>query len=418
MDLEELQKLFTKEFGLLKTSLETQASEIKEFGETKKVTADAITKASTRIEELKAEIDVKIDVKNVEIVKLLEAQKLRIDEMEKASQRPGYGAGGEIKSPGELFTDSDAYKNMMAAKALNSNPLHMKSLFEFEQKVLTATITGGTLTQALRMPEILMPPVRATRVRDLLTVRSVTTDSIEFVKETGFTNLAAPVIEAAEKPESAITFSLETQSVRTIAHWIPISRQVLADVNQLRAYVDTRLIYGIKLVEDQQILYGSGTSPNLAGIFPQASVYNWSDGKPGDTKLDCIRRAMTVARLAEYPVGGLVLHPSDWEDIELLKGSDEHYIWIVVTEGGVTRLFRTPVVETTAILSGEGLTGAFQLGAILWDREDANIRIAEQHEDFFIKNLVLVLAEERLCLTVFRPEAYVAITFDNAPVTT
>jgi len=251
----------------------------------------------------------------------------------------------------------------------------------------------------------------------LLSVRGITTNAIEYVEETGFTNEAAPVAEGVAKPESAIAFKLLSESVKTIAHWIPVARTVLADVAQMRAYIDTRLIYGLKLTEEAQILYGNGVSPNLAGIMVNANIqsYNWSSGVVGDTKLDCIRRAMTLARVAEYPVTGIVLNPNDWEDIELLKGSDEHYIWIVVTEGGVPRVFRVPVVDTTAIVSGEALIGAYQLGAMLWDREDSNIRVAEQHEDFFIKNQVLILAEERLALTTFRPQGFVKINFDSAP---
>jgi len=417
MEIKKLQELFEKEFTSFKELLQLQDKEIKQNGETTKATADSIVKTGKSIEDLQTEMKAAQD----KVEKDSADQAKRLEEIEKKLGRIDYpGPGGEeVKSPGEMFTESDAYKNMVANNQYTSGPMKVKDLFSFEKKALvTSAITGGNLAQALRVPEIIMPPMRVLRIRDLLSVRGITTNAIEYVEETGFVNAAAPVAEGVAKPESAITFKLLSESVKTIAHWIPVARTVLADVAQMRAYIDTRLIYGLKLTEEAQILYGNGVSPNLAGIMVNANIqnYSWSSGVVGDTKLDCIRRAMTLARVAEYPVTGIVLNPNDWEDIELLKGSDEHYIWIVVTEGGVPRVFRVPVVDTTAIVSGEALIGAYQLGAMLWDREDSNIRVAEQHEDFFIKNQVLILAEERLALTTFRPQGFVKINFDSAPI--
>jgi len=306
---------------------------------------------------------------------------------------------------------------MVETEDVNCAPVSVKSFYAKADELVSA-ITGGNLAVPFRYPLIIAPPERVMRIRDLLTVMPTTTNAIDYVEETGFTNAAAPVKVTAKKPQSKLEFELKTEAVKTVAHWIPVSRQVLADVVAIRGYVDTRLVYGLKLTEEAQLLYGNGVSPNLSGIMVNAGIqsYSWSSGTVGDTKLDCIRRAKTLARVAEYPVTGLVLNPNDWEDIELLKGSDEHYIWIVVTEGGVPRLFRTPVVDTTAIVSGEALIGAFALGAYLWDRELATVRISEHHEDFFIKNLVCVLAEERLALTTFRPQAFVKISFDSEPV--
>ena len=46
---------------------------------------------------------------------------------------------------------------------------------------------------------------------------------------------------------------------------------------------------------------------------------------------------------------------------------------------------------------------------------EAQVRVAEQHDDFFVKNMVVILAEERLALTLYRPEAFVVVTLDHAP---
>jgi len=276
-----------------------------------------------------------------------------------------------------------------------------------------------------RYPEIIASPDRPMTLRQLLATSTTTSNAIEYVEEVGFENNveeegfennASVVPETQDKPQSELSFYLKTESVKTIAHWIPASRQILADAPQLRGYVDQRLIYGLNLAEEQEILYGTGGA-NLQGIMTHQAIqnYQWSQGQPGDTKIDAIRRAITLARVAEYPVTGIVLHPKDWEEIELAKGSDGRYIWVSVTEGGQSRLWRVPVVDTTAIQVGECLLGAFRMGAMLWDREQTTIRVAEQHEDFFVKNMVAILAEERIALTIFRPQAFVAVKFNQAP---
>lgn len=229
----------------------------------------------------------------------------------------------------------------------------------------------------------------------------------------------APTLEGQTKPTGDLAFTLESESVKTVAASVDISRQALADANQLQAYINVQLTYELAFAEEYQFMYGDGTSPNLRGIMNEVDIqtYNWSSGPSNtDTKIDAIRRAMTLATLARYPVSGLVVHPTDWEDIELQKGSDNHYVWIVITEGGVQRFFRVPVVVSEAINSGESLVGAFGLGATIWDREQSNIRISEHHEDYFKRNLAVVLGEERVALTTHRPEAFVKVTFDNAPI--
>lgn len=388
MDLKELLAEFKKTAEELKGQLDKQAEEIRTQGETSAKTAKSIDELDKRIVEL-----------NNEII-----------ELQKASQRPGYGGSEPAKSIGQQFVESEQYKSMISRDAKSSDPVIVKGL-------TSDPASAGVLVEPYRYPQIIAPQDRPLRIRDLLPVSTTTSNAIEYVEETGFTNLADVVPEGDPKPESDLTFDLKTESVKTIAHWIPATRQIIADASQLRSYIDNRLVYGLKLKEENKLLYGSGISGDIQGIMthPNIQTYNWSAGQPGDTKLDAIRRAITLARLAEYPVTGIVLNPQDWEDIELAKGADGRYIWVTVPEGGQQRLWRVPVVDTTAIQAGECLLGAFQLGAMIWDREQASIRVAEQHEDFFIRNMLLILAEERLAFTIFRPESFVAVTFDEAP---
>jgi HK97 family phage major capsid protein len=187
----------------------------------------------------------------------------------------------------------------------------------------------------------------------------------------------------------------------------------------LEAYVNDRLRYGVLFEEERQLLYGTGSSPQIQGILTEIGVqnYNWSDGvvTPVDSKIDAIRRAMGQAQVNEHNPTGLVVNSVDWTDIQLAKGTDGHYIWASVGSGTEQRFFLLPIAVTNAIASGTALIGAFQTATTLWDREQVGIRVSESHASFFIENMVAILAEERVSQTIYRPDAFVTVTFDAAP---
>ncbi len=404
MELKDLSKKFDSVTGSLQKLLDQQESEIKEFGETTTKTAKAIGRVEGQIKEIGGGMKELQD---------------RADQLEKKMNRPNLAIAsqGEMKSFGEVFVDSESYQKMRESNLDSSDPVHFKGLFSMRRKGLTG---ADGITAATRVPNIILPPEQELSIRDLLNVQTTDSNSIEYVREVGYTNNANAVGIGSPAPESDIEFTKESANVRDISHYIPVPNQALDDAKQLRGYIDNRLIYGLKQEDERQILYGDGTSPNLQGILtdPDRQQYNWSDGQVGDTKIDALRRAITIARMTGFPVTGVVVNPSDWEEIELLKGSDGHYIWVQVTEGGQKRTWSVPVVETIQINPGEVALGAWGMGAILWDRQDAFIKVLDQHADFGIRNMSALMANERVALTTMLPESFVHIQFDQAPSAT
>jgi HK97 family phage major capsid protein len=352
---------------------------------------------------------------------------------------------GTQSSIGALFLDSPEFKTLQGGK----NGANMPSPFQIGASLTTQNgynvkdvfsgLPSGTMANGadatfgtVQRDPIVVPPMRVKRVRDLFPTRSTTAAVIEYFRMLGFTtagggtNNAATVAERssgnfAAKPQSSMVFEGHQAPVRTIAHWEAAHRNVLADEPQLRSIIDNELMYGLRLQEDAQILSGDGTGENLTGVLNTTGIqeYAWSDGATApvaDTKADAIRRAATLSFLAYYEPSGVVLHPNDWEDIELTKDSQGQYLVAVsVALGGEPKVWRLPVVETPAIPEGTALVGAFGTGAQLYDREQASIRISEQHSDFFVRNAIVILAEQRLALAVKRPESFVKIDFDAAP---
>lgn len=365
----------------------------------------------------------------------------------------------DIKSLGEMFIESDEFKDMIAAKKLNSLPMELEGIHDIatgvaERKDVFPGITGGAGYTArpfgsIQFDPLNLRPHRTARVRDLFPAVSTSATTIDYFRVLGYTNGAAssPTIgdsqnkaksvadrRAADgtsaptggatdvfgvKPQTRLAFDSQIAPVRTIAHWEAAHRNILNDMPQLRGVIDNELLYGLRLEEDRQILSGSGTNDELLGILQTTGIQTYSQTHGGTPDVateqlsDALRRAATKVVIANFQATGYVLHPNDWEKVELQKAAgDGQYMLVTnIAIGAQTQVWRQPVVETVAIPEKTFLTGAFGLGAQLYDREQANIRVAEQHADFFIRNAIVVLCEERLALAVKRPEAFVKGTF-------
>lgn len=310
------------------------------------------------------------------------------------------------KTLGEQFVESESVKSFLA----HPQPRGRVDLQTKATITSATTNAAGSVGAALvptRLPGILEQPNRRMVVRDLITPGRMDGNSLEYVKETGFINNAAPVAETALKPQSDIKLALVSTTAKVIGHYAKASRQILDDVAQIASFVDGRLRYGLAFREEAQLLNGDGNGQNLLGIVPQAIAYAAPIALAAATSIDMMRLAMLQAVLAEYPATGHVMNPIDWAWVETLKDTTGRYI-IGNPQGQIApTLWGLPVVQTQAMAIDKFLTGAFRLGAQVFDRWLARVEIATENEDDFIKNLVTMLCEERLALAVYRPEAFV-----------
>lgn len=313
------------------------------------------------------------------------------------------------KPIGQTLYESEGFKSFADdPRAGRSAKIHLKSVTITSNPAANTDGAAGILVQPERLTGILPLPQQKLRVRDLLMSGTTDSNAIEYVRETGFTNGAAvQQNEGDKKAQSTIKFDTQSVTVRTIAHYVKASRQILDDASMLQSYINGRLMYGLKLVEDRQLLNGDGQNGNLKGIIPQATAFADKASMANYTIIDQLRLAQLQAVLAEYPASAVVLNPIDWAKIELAKDADGRHI-IGIPQGVANRtLWGLPVVETTAMGVGKFLTGAFNLGAQIFDRQQASVAVATENEDDFVRNLVTILCEERLALAVYRPEAFI-----------
>lgn len=379
-------------------AVETKAAFDRAIDGVKAIAEEALGKAKAG-ETLSTSIKEKAD----EALTAMNGIKAQMTAMEQKMARDG-GDEGDARSIGEQFTSEEGFKS------LQNGGKGAKFSLDVKADLSTATTdAAGSMGAGIapnRLAGIQALPQRRMTIRQLLMSGRTDSSIIEYVQEKGFNNNAAPAVEGAAKAESDIQLIEKSVTTKVIAHWTRATRQVLSDVSQVQSMINQRLLYGLAFKEELQLLSGDGTGANLLGLIPQSTAYAAPITVSGATSIDQIRLMHLQAALAEYPATGTVLHPSDWAWIELLKDTTGRYI-VGNPQGTLTpTLWGLPVVATPAMSVDKVLVGAFDMAAQVFDQWDGRVEAGYQNDDF-TRNKVTFLAEERLALAVYRPEAFI-----------
>jgi len=336
------------------------------------------------------------------------------------------------KSLGRMYTESQEYKTLLESvpggqftkqHRVQARPSGFKHLVR-PSRGQKALVTGASDTSAgafvqndyLGLQVGLDAFQRPLRLRDLMTPGQTDGDTVEYVRITSTTNNAAPVAEATStangtKPESGLGTAKVTTTVKTIAHWIPVTKRALSDAAQIRTLIDNFLEYGLEEELEDQMITGDGTGENFEGLSNVSGV----QAQAWDTDFfTTTRKAKTKVRTVGRSIAnGYLLNPADVEAMDLLKDNEGRFyrggpVGTIAGNGNVAPLWDLPVIESEAVPVGTGYVGDWRK-AILWDREQSSITMTDSHADFFIKNLVAILAEMRAAFGVIQPNAFVEI---------
>ncbi|MCW6544694.1 phage major capsid protein [Yersinia ruckeri] len=360
--------------------------------------------------QLSAETKTAVDKIATEFNALTEANKtlkFSLGELEQhVAQMPLANAVNAVQSIGQIVVSAENVKAFAASIEGG------KRISVPVSAALLSTGVAEGVVEPQRLPGIDTAPKQRLFIRDLIAPGRTGSPAIFWVQQTGFTNAAKVVPEGTTKLYSGIEFATKITPVTTIAHMFKASKQIMDDFAQLQSTVDAEMRYGLKYVEEQEILFGDGTGAHLHGIVPQATAFAAAFEVAQQNGIDDLRLAMLQAQLARFPASGHVLHFIDWAKIELTKDTLGRYILANPTGLTGPTLWGLPVVATeTAAFKGKFLTGAFNAAAQLFDREDANVVISTENADDFEKNMISIRCEERLALAVKRPEAFIYGSF-------
>jgi len=342
----------------------------------------------------------------------------------------------DMRSVGRRFVQSDQFARARQHPRGTSEPMAVDGSFfpqyfrnepDMDKRTL---VYSGTAPASMLLPQVIPTVYRGMErplvMRDVLLNIQTASDAIVVMQETSFTNAAAEVAEATTtsggaKPESALAFTEVSYPVRTIAHWIPITRQMLQDLPAMESYVNDRLMTGLMRREDNQILNGDGQAPNLTGILATSGIQDlnaayWAANPVNDAGTDneplnrLLRAKTKIAVTGEAQATFIVANPADVETWLTLTDGDRMYLVGGGPAGNATipTVWGLPIVQSENIAAGTALVGDGSMAAVA-DRMMGQIFTTDSHSDFFTKNIFVVLAEERLALPVFRPAAFAKV---------
>lgn len=354
---------------------------------------DTLTKLGKEYDEAKSLHDAKESVAKAEE----EAKKKNRrphpepNEGKEQPKRMSFGEGF-IKAGGNL--KGNRHKEVALPEGVN-----MKTLFE---------TTAGWAPESTRTGRVVEDAQRPIQVMDLIPQGSTGQNAIVYMEETTFTNPAAETAEGGSYPEATLELTEQTENVRKIPVFIPVTDEQLEDVPQVQGYLNRRLQFMLMQRLDQQFLTGDGVAPNMTGILNKAGIQTQALG--GDTVTDAFYKAITLVRATgqAFP-NACVIHPNDWQDVRLLKDANGNYIWGHPSESGPERLWGLTVAVAQAITENTGLVGDFNFCEFA-ERQGIMVKVSDSHSDFFIKGKQAVRAELRGAFVIYRAAAFCSVT--------
>jgi HK97 family phage major capsid protein len=321
---------------------------------------------------------------------------------------------GRRRSLGHQFVQNDAMAEWLKRKPWHGTGAWRSPAVELQAAVLTSDpASGGALVVPQYQPGILPTPLRQPTVAELLADGQATSNLVAYMQETLFDNKAAAVGEGGVKPESALTFALVNEAVKKVAHWLPVTDELLEDVPALASYINRRLIAGVRVALDMELLSGSGVAPHFLGLLNRPGL---TPALPQGTMTAADAIATQIANISMATEGvylpdAIVLNPADWSILRLAKTTDGAYLsGGPFQQPGTPVLWGLPVVMSSAIAVGTALIGAFKTAAQFFLRGGITTEASNSHADFFVKDLVAIRSEVRGALAVYRPQAFGTVT--------
>ena len=318
------------------------------------------------------------------------------------------GGAAQEKTWGGNLIDSESFAEFKAGRSGRAK-IEVKNTILGEAG--SPQEPSNVLVPEQRLPGIVPGAFRSLSILDFVPMGATNSNQIQYTRELAFTNASAETEEGAAKPEATLTFELVDDPVRTIAHWLKVSKQVMDDAPALSSYVDRRLRHGVQQRLQRQVIRGDGSSPNISGLSASGRHTAFVPTS-GDNALDSLNRAKYAIIAADYSPNFIMLNPADWGAIERIKRgtADDGYVagdgagLAYINNGMTPVVWGLPVIASNDVESGKfymGDSNAMQL----FMRQGATVEMYEQDDKNVQYNLITVRAELRAALAVFTPAA-------------
>lgn len=376
-----------------------------------------------QIDNITKSIDAKIEKSNVEVVNSIEVKASEIVKSEVAEITTKFNErfdAFEVANKKQFNSHKTVSFKSALKDALENGAIdglkkgHSQSArFEIKADMTVGADFTGEVIAADRVPGYKFDPTRPVHIRQLLSIGSTQSDVVRYVKESGYTNAAAITAEGATLAQSDFDMTAVNANVKKIGTYFRISEEMLADTPQLTSYLSARAPEKLLEVEDSNILTGN----DLGGIINSAPAFaagDYVDTVEAANQFDVIVASLNQLALLNYNADTILLNPTDFHKILLLKDTTNNYLKDQVY-GGLTPVFMgVRVVLNSAITAGDFLIGNFSVGTQLWVRQGVNVEFFREDGTNVRDGFVTVRVSERIALTNYLPNAFVKGTFATA----
>jgi len=376
-----------------------------------------------QIDNITKSIDAKIEKSNVEVVNSIKVKASEIVKSEVAEITTKFNErfdAFEVANKKQFNSQKKVSFKSALKDALENGAIdglkkgHSQSArFEIKADMTVGADFTGEVIPADRVPGYKFDPTRPVHIRQLLSIGSTQSDVVRYVKESGYTNAAAITAEGATFAQSDFDMTAVNANVKKIGTYFRISEEMLADTPQLTSYLSARAPEKLLEVEDANILTGN----DLGGIINSAPAFaagDYADSVESANQFDVIVASLNQLALLNYNADTILLNPTDFHKILLLKDTTNNYLKDQVY-GGLTPVFMgVRVVLNSAITAGDFLIGNFSVGTQLWVRQGVNVEFFREDGTNVRDGFVTVRVSERIALTNYLPNAFVKGTFATA----
>ena len=340
-----------------------------------------------------------------------EAATKRMDAIEMESKKTFSGA--TTKSFKAAIEESLKNGSIDAMLKGNSNAAR----FEVKADMTMAADYTGVVAGETVVPNIKFDPSRSTHIRTLLPIGSTDAQTIRFPKESAYADNAAATAQGSALGQSDFDITATSVNVEKIGTYMRLTEEMLADTPQLTSYLSARVPGKVLSAEDNEILNGDGSSPNLDGLFTDGAAFSagsFALAIESANEFDVLTVALNQLNLSNYQADTILLNPTDFHKIVLLKSTANEYLRNQIIQGVQPAIMGVPIVLSTAVTAGKFLVGNLSLATQLWIRDGLGIEFSREDSTNFRDGFVTVRAQERVALTNYAPNAIVQGTFSTA----
>lgn len=297
----------------------------------------------------------------------------------------------ETRSAGEQFVESDAFKGY---RGFGSMPRIEFGGFLEER----AAITLDKLSPLLPAEVVAGPatPPVLTPLLDVISRVLVSRNVVSYVKFGFPPEAGGPIAEGELKPEAELELSDVEVTLGTYAHFVPITRQALEDYAQIRSIIETQLRAGLA----RKLESVAGATLAAADVPATSS----------SSLLSGIREAIAVLQAAGRGATAVGVNPADYAALDIEAAATAH--------SGPTQFgsfWGLTTVPIASVPAGTAYVGNFAEAVTWFDRNTTGVFMTDSHADFFVRNKLLILAEQRATFDVVDPAALVKVTAAAEP---